>query len=184
METLSALIESYGYLAVFVGAFLEGESILALGGFAAQRGHLDISAVIAIGFVGGFLGDQFFFHLGRRHGVALLARFPFMARHLVTVDSLLSRYHAPLIFGIRFMYGLRIAGPIALGMGRVSARKFLIFNLLGAIVWAVVVAGAGYLFGASLEAVLQEIGRYEVLGLAILAIIVAGLWVMHHRRRK
>ena len=72
----AALVETYGYIAVFAGAFLEGETLLALGGLAASRGHLDFVAVTLVALLGGFLGDQFFFFLGRHRGQALLRRFP------------------------------------------------------------------------------------------------------------
>ena len=45
---LPGLIESYGYLAVFVGAFLEGETILALAGLAAYRGYMDFKLVVLV----------------------------------------------------------------------------------------------------------------------------------------
>src|SRR5258706_12995342 len=73
---LPALIDSYGYATVLAGAFLEGETILALAGLAAYRGYLDIGVVIALAMTAGFLGDQFYFFLGRRHGARILARFP------------------------------------------------------------------------------------------------------------
>lgn len=76
------LIEAYGYLAIFVGAFLEGETIIAMGGFAAQRGYLDLPKVVVVGLFGGFLGDQLYFFLGRRHGSDLLARFPGLTHQL------------------------------------------------------------------------------------------------------
>ena len=63
---LAGLIDSYGYLAVFFGALLEGETILALAGLAAFRGYLDLYKVIALAMFAGFLGDQIYFFLGRR----------------------------------------------------------------------------------------------------------------------
>jgi membrane protein DedA with SNARE-associated domain len=42
--TLESILDPYGYLAVLVGTFLEGETILVLGGFAAHRGYLQNSA--------------------------------------------------------------------------------------------------------------------------------------------
>ena len=53
----------------------------------------------------------------------------------VIFDALLARWHAPLIIGIRFMYGFRILGPIMLGMGRVESWKFIVFNFIGAAIW-------------------------------------------------
>src|ERR1035437_10305952 len=66
-----------GYAAIFVGTFLEGESILALGGLATEHGYLSFPAVVGVAVLGGFLGDQFFFFVGRRYGDRVLVRFPF-----------------------------------------------------------------------------------------------------------
>ena len=81
---LQQLIEQYGYLAVLVGALLEGETILLIAGFAAHRGYLDLGAVIAVAAVGGFLGDQVFFWLGRLRGSSVLARWPKLQAHSAT----------------------------------------------------------------------------------------------------
>lgn len=183
---LSQLVADYGYLAVFAGSLLEGETILVVAGFAAHQGHLSLPAVIAIAFVGGLLGDQFFFFLGRRYGDALLRRLPLLARHAERVNRLLLRHHAWLIVGVRFMYGLRIAGPIVIGMSPVSARRFLLFNLIGAAIWAVLIAGAGYLFGQTLHWLLADLNRYEWVGVLVI-LAVAGLVALGHRlwsRRK
>ncbi len=188
MEPFSALIDHYGYLAVFVGTLLEGETILVLAGFAAQRGYLDLATVMGVAFIGGFLGDQLLFFLGRRHGHRIVARMPArfgdIAQRIAQVDKLLCRYQAPLIFCIRFMYGLRLIGPFAIGMGSVSAGKFFVFNLLGAMVWSVLIAGAGFLFGQTLELLLSDIKQYEMLGLGLLLLLAALTWLLHHRRQR
>ena len=170
---LPALIDSYGYLAVLVGAFLEGETILALAGLAAYRGYLDFYTVVAIALVAGFAGDQFFFYLGRMQGSRILTKFPRARERAHRFDAMLARWHAPLIVCIRFMYGFRIIGPILLGMGRVPAWKFLVYNFIGAALWAPLVAGVGFLFGGVLEAVLHDLKRYELWAFG--AIIAAGL---------
>jgi membrane protein DedA with SNARE-associated domain len=180
-----ALIQTYGYAAIFVGAFLEGETILALGGFAAFRGHLDLWLVIVVAVFAGFLGDQFYFFLGRFKGQQLLARHPEWQGKVQRFDALLSRYHAPLIVGIRFMYGFRIIGPILLGMGRVEAWKFIVFNFIGACLWAPLIAGLGYLFGQAVEALLHDIKRFEIAGMIALAVLSFGLWAyFRHRQRQ
>ena len=182
---LPELIDTYGYLAVFIGAFLEGETILALAGLAAYRGYLDLFTVIAIALIAGFLGDQFFFFLGRVQGYRILARFPRMKERAHRFDAMLARWHAPLIVCVRFMYGFRIIGPILLGMGRVPAWKFMFYNFIGAAIWAPLIAGLGYLFGGVLEALLQDLQRYELWG--FLAIILIGLgsavW-LHFKQEK
>jgi len=170
---IPGLIDTYGYWAVFVGAFLEGETILALAGLAAYRGYLDFWIVAGVAMFAGFLGDQFYFFLGRRHGAEILARFPSMQARAHRFDAMLARWHAPLIVCIRFMYGFRIIGPVILGMGRVPAWKFVVFNLIGAAIWAPLIAGVGYLFGSALELVLEDMKRYEMW--AAIALLALGL---------
>ena len=181
---LPGLIDSYGYLAVFVGAFLEGETILALAGLAAYRGYLDFYAVVAIALFAGFAGDQFFFYLGRIEGSRLLARFPRMRDRAHRFDAMLWRWHAPLIVCVRFMYGFRIVGPILLGMGRVPAWKFLVYNFIGAAIWAPLVAGAGYLFGSVLEALLHDLKRYELWAFVALTLIGLAAMLIARSREK
>ena len=179
---IPGLLDTYGYIAVFIGAFLEGETILALAGLAAYRGYMDFWAVVVLAMFAGFLGDQFYFFLGRYKGSAILARFPHWQDRAHRFDHLLARYHAPLIVGIRFMYGFRILGPIMLGMGRVPAWKFVVFNFIGAAIWAPLIAGIGYLFGSAIEAVLQDIKRYELWAALAVVLVGATMFVIHHFR--
>lgn len=162
-------VEHYGYLAVLLGTLLEGETVLMLAGFLAHQGHLDLGAVLLVAFIGGSAGDQVFFWLGRASGARLQRRSPTLATASDRVGPLLRRHDAALIFGIRFMYGLRIAGPIAIGALGVSPRRFAVFNLLGAAVWAPLVGGAGYLSGHALEAWLGDLEWLEGLLVAIAA---------------
>ena len=82
------LIQHYGYLAVAVGTFLEGETVLLLAGAAASRGHLALPTVIGVATLASFAGDQLFFLLGRRHGSRLLARWPSL--HARTAPAVVS----------------------------------------------------------------------------------------------
>lgn len=179
---LAALIDSYGYIAVFIGAFLEGETILALAGLAAYRGYMDFGLVVLVALLAGFAGDQFYFFLGRYKGQQILARFPHAQERARRFDKMLARWHAPLIIGIRFMYGFRILGPVMLGMGRVAAWKFVLYNFIGAAIWAPLIAGIGYKFGEVIESVLGDVKRFEMwLFVAVIA-IGATLFLVHQWR--
>ena len=115
MLTLGSLIGTHGYWLLALGCLLEGETILVLAGFAAHRGYLNPIAVIAIAAFAGFVGDQFFFWLGRRHCAAAMARWPSLARQSNRLDSLVKSFPSTFVIGMRFAYGLRVAGPILLG---------------------------------------------------------------------
>jgi membrane protein DedA with SNARE-associated domain len=179
----ASLVAQYGYYAVLVGTLLEGETVLALAGLAAKRGYLDFGTVVVIAGVAGFAGDQFYFFLGRYKGTQILARFPAVRAKAHAFDALLARWHAPLIVAIRFLYGLRIVGPILLGMGRCPSWKFVLFNAIGAALWAPLIAGAGWVFGAAVEAVLKDIRDYEMILFAVVvAAGIAGVLYRHLRK--
>jgi membrane protein DedA with SNARE-associated domain len=175
---LQGLIDQYGYLAVFFGSLLEGETVLIMAGYAAHRGYMELGFVILIGTFGGFLGDQFFFTLGRARGRQLLNRFPAVEAQAARVGALVNRYNVGLIVGVRFLYGLRIAGPVLLGMS-----DFAIFNLLGALLWAILLTGAGYAFGEAFHLVLTDAKRYEALVFGVILLTGIALWIYRRTRR-
>lgn len=184
MPPIAALIADYGYYALFLGTFFEGETFLVAAGFAAHRGLLELPWVVAIAFVGSTLGDQAAFFAGRRYGETLLVRYPALVPLVVKMRALLQRYHAPLILVVRFLYGLRIAGPLAIGMSEVPVFRFLFLNMSGALLWSVSVALAGYYFGAVLELAPLDLKHFDEA--ILLAILVAGggfwLWRQWARR--
>jgi membrane protein DedA with SNARE-associated domain len=182
--SIATLVQDYGYVAVFVGTLLEGESVLILAGVAATLGYLSLPVIIITATVGSFLGDQLFFYLGRRHGPDLLHRFPMLATRAARMQKLLRRFHLPLILGVRFLYGLRTVGPMVIGMSGVAWARFFVLNLIGASVWASTIASAGYLFGNALELLLVDIKRYEELLLG--AIVAAGMvaWLVYRWRQR
>jgi len=181
---LHDLISTHGYWVVTLGCLAEGETLLVLAGFAASRGDLDIFAVIAIAAVAGFLGDQFFFWLGRKHGSAVLARFPSVAQQSERVFRLIEKYQSWVIVGVRFAYGLRIAGPIIIGTSHVSPRRFALFNAIGAMIWAPLVAGVGYLFGEAANAVIDRLHNIQLwLLLGLVAIVLLVMLVQRMRAR-
>jgi membrane protein DedA with SNARE-associated domain len=144
---LPGLLQHYGYALIFVGTLAEGESLLVLGGYFAHRGYLDLGGVIATSFVAAVCGDQLFFYVGRHHAKRLLERFPPL-REKVQIALLRAERHQNLVvLGMRFLWGLRIALPLAMGLSSMNGRKFFWLNLLSAAVWSSVFALVG--FGAS-----------------------------------
>lgn len=184
MEHLNHLITQYGYWAVAVGCLLEGETVLILAGLAARHGLLNLPTVMALGAAMGALSDMALFALGRRHGAAVLARWPKLNAYRDRVDRGLVRWGAGIVVGVRFMYGLRIAGPVLLGTTGLAWQRFVAYNALGAIVWGVGVGGAGWLFGHAAERMLQGIEHAEHWAALGLLAVMAGLGVWHWWRRR
>ncbi len=180
----STLIAQYGYWAIAIGSFLEGETILLMGGFAAHRELLDIKLVMLIAGASSFAGDQCYFWLGRRHGHRLATRWPALNAQAPRIRGLLDRWGVALILGIRFLVGLRTAGPFVMGWVGVNPLMFALCNALGAALWAVLVGGAGYWFANALDAWLHDRGKFE--DIVLIGLLVTGLaaWALHWHRRK
>jgi membrane protein DedA with SNARE-associated domain len=182
--SLAQLISNYGYAAIAVGTFLEGETVVILGGLAAHRGYLELPWVIACALLGTVTGDQLFFWLGRIKGAALLehrANFKARADHIF---GLMERHHVLLILGFRFLYGLRTLTPFLLGASGISPLRFSLLNLLGGIGWSLTIGMLGYVFGYTLEAMLGDLKHYE--GWVFAGALGAGLlvWAIHFWRNK
>ncbi len=177
---LESLIQQYGYLALFVGTFLEGETILVVAAFFAHQGYLELPWVVLVAFVGSAAGDQTWFYLGRRYGNRLMTRFPGLKRNTERANRLLKRHENIVILTFRFMYGLRILTPLMLANAGVNPRKFLVLNIIGAFIWALTIGVAGFAFGATLELILGKAKYYEMWALGIL---LAGrsLWWLSKR---
>jgi membrane protein DedA with SNARE-associated domain len=172
-------LELHGYWVLFIGTFLEGEAILIMAGFLAFQGYLNIGGVILTAFAGSFLGDQFYFYLGRIKGTSLLRRFHFIARRFRASLRLIGKYGAFVAFISRFTYGFRIILPIILGITNLSPRTFLLINLCSAFVWAAIFSLAGYLFGKSASLFLEDVGKYEHYLLLALIGLITVVWCFH-----
>nr|WP_284694790.1 DedA family protein [Geomonas sp. Red32] len=172
-------MQVHGYWVLFIGTFLEGEAILIFAGFLACQGYLSIYGVILSAFAGSFLGDQFYFHLGRRKGAQLLRIFTSFARKFRKALRLIERYGSFVAFVSRYTYGFRILLPIILGMTNLSSQRFLLLNMGSALSWAIVFSLAGYLFGKGASMVVDDLESYEPYLLLILGGFTALLWLSH-----
>lgn len=167
-----ALIQEYGYWAVLLGTFLEGETILLLGGVAAQMGALDVSLVMLSAFVGSTSGDQLYYFIGRWKGQALLDRFPRWKRPASRVGEHIKRHQNLIILAFRFFYGLRNVSPFVLGIYRISIPKFVTLNIIGAALWAFSFTMLGFLLGEAHERILGKDYGLILFGILLLGALL------------
>jgi len=177
-------IINFGYPALFLGSFLEGESFLIAAGFLAKRGYLSFDLVVLIALAGAYLGDVALYFLGRNKGEKLISKFPQAKMYYPRARNLFDRYGIWAIFITRYLYGLRFASAAFLGLMRMRRRRFLPFAFLSCMIWATIIGGAGYLFGASVEALLGQIRQYEMLIVPLIIAMGVGAWGLRRFRAK
>ena len=182
--TPESLLQQYGYYAVFLGTFLEGETILVVAGFLAERKYLALPTVILVAFAGAFSGHVFWFWVGRTRGLQTLKRFPKVERHFAKGIRLFERYGAPTIFISQYLYGLRISCAIIVGISKISTLKFLLYQGISCITWAALIGTLGYYFGEAVETVLGKAAHVERYGLMVLLLVAFVMFIYHRRKQR
>lgn len=165
----------------FVGFVFPGEIAVLLGGVLAHEGKLPLALVIIFAAIGAIIGDSIGYEVGRHYGDALLGRLPkrlVKPAHVERGKALIHRRRGQAIFLGRFTAALRVLVPGLAGVSRLPYRSFLLWNVAGGVAWATETAVVGYLAGASYRAAAH---RLSLIGLGLLAVIVAGFVLGHYR---
>ncbi|MFC4728549.1 DedA family protein [Coralloluteibacterium thermophilus] len=179
----AALVALFGYPALFLAGLVEGEAALVAGGYLAQAGRLDPFAVFACGYAAALVSDNLYFTLGRRYGGRMLGRLPRLQAPVGRALEMLGRRPTLVILGMRFLWGLRTALPFAIGMSRVSRRRFLALDMLSGAVWAAVFTAVGYGLANALEAYVDDLVHHWVAVLAALLVAATSAYALLRWRR-
>ena len=185
--SVESLIIHYGYWLLFFGVLLEGETFLVIGAFLAHRGYLSLPLVMLTAFLSTISTDQFYFWLGRTKGSVFLEKRPAWQAGVAKVNAKLQRWQTGLVIGFRFIYGLRSVTPFVIGMSGFPARRFLLLNLTGGVIWVLVIGSLGYAFGHAMELALEDMRKYElwiILGIFVVGTAVGAYHLLlRHRGR-
>lgn len=149
-EYLKELLYQYkdfAYLIIFLWCILEGELALILGGIFAHEGYVNLGLIIFIAGLGGFVGDQIYFYIGRYNKKYIQKKLKAQRRKFAVAHLLLQKFGWPIIFIQRYMYGFRTIIPMSIGITRYNAKKFAFINLISAWVWAAITIILAWYFG-------------------------------------
>lgn len=184
---INNLISDYGYAALVIGSIAEGETITLLGGVAAHQGLLRFPLVVLAVALGGMIGDQALYFIGRRYGAKILRRFPRYRDKIHQTQTLIRRHPYLFVIGTRFMYGFRILGPILIGASHLKPKIFLPLNILGAFAWALIFTTLGYVGGEVIGPWLHQFDqhiKHWIWVVIALALVVALRWWFRRRNKK
>lgn len=155
------LIDTFSYLGLFVivfaesglffGFFLPGDSLLLTAGLFAYKGQLNIWYLMPLLFIAAVLGDNVGYWFGRKTGPPLFNReqsLLFRRKNLLAARAFYEKHGGKTIIMARFMPFIRTFAPIVAGAVEMEYRRFMMFNLVGGLLWAVGVTLAGYALGS------------------------------------
>jgi membrane-associated protein len=198
IEFLRPYLEApWGYLVVGAATFLEnsvgagvivpGETIVILGGVYAGLNELSLPFVATVAVVGAILGDNVGYWIGRRFGRGFLQRFG--EKLFVTPERLgkAERYYAEhggkTVFLGRFVPFVRSVGFVLAGVAHMQWKRFIAYDVAGALIWGVGHSFLGYVLGASYER-WQRYATPVGLGLLVILLFLVGASKFRSGRRK
>lgn len=195
LQNFISLISIYGVAGIIfaesgllIGFFLPGDSLLFTVGFLIHQGiiNFDIHLTVLIFFIAAALGDSVGYAFGRKVGRRLFERKDsvlFQKENLERAEAFYNRHGGKTIVIARFMPVIRTFAPIIAGISHMNYKKFLIFNLVGAFIWAVGVTYLGYYAGNWIEHYGINI-EYVIIGIILISVLPPFIHVFKEKKNR
>lgn len=190
---------------LFFGFFLPGDSLLFLSGFLTSSGAAayvavgqpgealapvvagmpHVSVLAAMVFVAAVTGDQVGYWFGKRAGPTLFSREDsrlFKQSHVTKAHDFMERYGPKTVLLARFVPIVRTFAPIVAGVGGMRYRTFVIYNVVGGLVWAVGLTSLGHLLG-NVKFIRDRI-EIAVLGIVLLSLLPVFIELYRSRKHR
>ena len=193
---LAGLVTDYGawiyailFLIVFcetglvVTPFLPGDSLLFAAGTIAAAGGMDVHFLVVVLIVAAILGDTVNYSFGHYVGPRVFHYQNSVwlnKEYLDRAHAFYERHGGKTIVIARFVPIIRTYAPFVAGIGAMSYRRFLAYNVGGAVLWVVSLTYAGYFFG-NLPVVKQNL-TLVLIGIVILSIMPVVFEYLRHRK--
>ncbi len=166
---------------LLIGFFFPGDSLLFTAGFLASQGFFDIRLLAILCFVAAVVGDSVGYAFGYRVGRKIFNREEslfFHKDHLLRAERFYEKHGGKTIILARFMPVVRTFAPIIAGIGAMRYAKFIVYNIIGGLLWAVGLSTLGYFLGSTIP----DVDRYLV-PIVVVIIILSVLPTSIHMLR-
>ncbi len=174
------LIEAVGYIGIFliifaetgllVGFFLPGDTLLLTAGFLASQDLMNIRILVPLCFIAAVTGDAVGYAFGKRVGRGLFKKEEsrlFKPDNLIRAEAFMEKHGGLSIIIARFVPFARTFVPIVAGISSMKYPRFLMFNVVGAVLWAIGLPLAGYYLGARV----MELEHYLIPAIAVIILV-------------
>lgn len=140
----------------FVGSVFPGGTLIYLAGFFAAQGYFKVGDVIIFATLGAIIGDYSGYVLGRWGGKYIEAKNIVKPKYMAKGRDFFVKYGAKSIFWGRFIGATRAFIPFIAGTAKMKQRTFFIWNIAGAIFWAVIHVLLGYFSGNIIAEIIRR----------------------------
>ncbi len=171
--------------ALFVGFLIPGETAAVIGGVEASRGRVSLTAMIVVVVAAAILGDSVGYEVGKHAGARILRR-KVWDRHRERLDaarSFLARRGGLAVLLGRLTAFFRAVMPALAGVSQMPYRTFLLFNVMGGLLWGVGFVLLGFAAGDSYQRLEKSASRWALVAVAVVAVLGIVLVGLRRRRR-
>jgi membrane protein DedA with SNARE-associated domain len=181
-DFLIELLKEYGYIILFLWSILEGETGLVMAGIMIHTGDMILPLSILVAGLGGFVGDQIYFYIGRFNRAYIHKKLKTQRRKFALATLLLRKYGWWIIFVQRYLYGLRTILPMTIGTTKYSAKTFGILNFISAFIWASATIIPAYIFGEEILRVVHFAKEHLEFAIPFAIILTSSVGYYFHKQ--
>jgi membrane protein DedA with SNARE-associated domain len=191
-EFITSVISSLGYGGIFILMILESalipipsEIIMPFSGFLVSSGKLGSVGVILAGSLGNLVGSVITYYLGIRLGRAFLIKYGkyilFRVHHLVWTEQLFQKYGDKISFVGRLLPGVRTYISLPAGIGKSNFIKFVVYTLVGSIIWNSLLTYGGIQLGRSWQHIDKYSGYLDIIAVVATAVFI--VWIVYNNTK-
>jgi len=169
---LESIIQDWGYLALAMYSFGGGMLGLAVASIFSFTGELNIYYVIIVAFISNFVGDQFLFTIARNNKDQAKEMMKKHESKIQIAHNMMAKYGWLTIIFQKYIYGIKTLIPLIIGITQYDKTKFMIFNLVGAIIWSIVVGLTAYFMGQIFIDTFSEYKNYALIFILIIIVLI------------
>ena len=161
---------------LLIGFFLPGDSLLVTAGIFAAKGDLDLLTLNLALSAAAIVGDTVGYRIGYTTGPKIFTRensLLFNRKHLISAKEFYDRYGGFTIVIARFIPIIRTFAPVVAGVGAMSYKRFLAFNVFGGIFWVMATTLSGYFLGTLIPNIHEQI--HLVIAIVIFLSLLPGI---------
>ncbi len=168
----------FAEVALFLGFFLPGDTLLIAAGVYAAAGKISIVSVIIVAIVAAIVGDSTSYYIGRKLGPRVFKNensILFQPSHVLKAEVFFKKHGAKTLLISHFVPVVRTFAPLLAGVAKMPYRRFALFNITGDIFWATSVTLVGYYIGSKIP----NIDHYILL-LVLFAVVTTASPTLYH----
>ena len=171
---------------ILAGFFLPGDSLLVTAGLVASQGKLDIRWLTLLLMAAAILGDSAGYAIGYFAGPRIFNKedsFFFRKEHVKRTHAFFEKHGGKTIILARFVPIVRTFAPTVAGVGQMTYRKFLSYNVVGGILWVASMLGIGYGLGRSIPDIEKHLHWVLAVVIVLSFLPLVNEWAQSRRKK-